>query len=775
MQTDRQRANRVSQANFPTNSKQARARIAHPGTLPNIPMKMHIAHVAIPVILAAPLPSCDYVGIIYPVVFFNDYTGVPQTGTHQGTGFHQRWKAETDEWTFVGFVKRTSDTVGTIVSKHKSGVAKGWILMIRADGYLRLSMYSVPGYTSTPTCIADLTSLPGWDSSDYSKELISTTPLPLNQFMHVAFVREHDLVHEHDKLMLYVDGKLQCIADTDGYWDDTLEDPQLLLGGIFVGSGTGSHFPGEIHRPRMYQERLSDADIKADAGKIGLISEERNLCSTNDASLGIKDAVVACSQDGLKLCTEAQYEAANLDPIRKYGYSSTPCSTGHILMQDQGVYGCYRNSYCLANGYYRCCTTECQPGTFGEDCQECPQGYFQDQVEQETCDACPSGYYSDILSMQSNQCKGCPQGRYGTEEGRSSSTQCTGICPAGRWSVQFGLTDPSQCTLCPKGTYSNPGSTSSSQCLSCPSNTYNNPGEPCTACPEGQISTPPEDCRYPDCLYTSGQSQNPVCICGDSVCTEESGLFCDASKSSCSPFSGLHIKGYVEIRDQTCQEGGFRDLTLEECSEGAQALRFLDTNPDSSRRANLLSEERFEVQGDCYTKTYSNAGNCFVSSNVQQNTDFYQSDDTCTIKVIDPLGGKLQLWTFDIGTSDLFELNGDRILSTEWYMLDNRRIYPGDTFQFQAASSNKQGFVLCLPYQRHEDIAPPACSDTNQGANLIYNSGGSSCQGAVCLCKLFAPPLYKFSGFEPLRVYMRKPSLHRRNWTLLLGVQEFLQ
>ena len=435
---------------------------------------------------------------------------------------------------------------------------------------------------------------------------------------------------------------------------------------------------------------------------------------------------------------------------------------------------CERFGTCYCSGL-KC--NACQPGAYstpGADCEWCPKGKYGPGTS--PCEDCPAGRYSDLNSMVSS-CKGCTAGRYGTGVGATSSSICTGVCPAGRWSTQSGLNNPDQCTLCESGRYSLPGATSSTLCTPCPTNTQNTPGNPCTACPEGKFSTPPASCAYPLCQSTNGEEANPACICGSATCTEETGFYCfasqnvcrpppcigdgeqrnsercacgdtvceqsycDAGKSSCSAFPGLHTEGYTSISTGTCEEAGYAPLSLEECQGGAEALGWLDTDPDTSLGANMFADERWETQGDCYTKDYNNYGNCFVSSNQEFDTTTYQPSESCTATAT--VGGVLEIPLFRVGWSDSMTFRGDEHYYTFLTWVEGESVQAGEQFSWQSHTSvdtSNPGFVVCLGARLAEET-PPGCADTStMGGNLVYNTGGTTCDGGLCVCKLTAPP-----------------------------------
>jgi uncharacterized membrane protein len=67
----------------------------------------------------------------------------------------------------------------------------------------------------------------------------------------------------------------------------------------------------------------------------------------------------------------------------------------------------------------------CSPGTFGQDCEFCPQGYFEDGSQ--NCQPCPKGTYSARIGLTSPyQCTICPFGTFSDKEGSTFCKDCPG-------------------------------------------------------------------------------------------------------------------------------------------------------------------------------------------------------------------------------------------------------------------------------------------------------------------------------------------------------------
>ena len=97
---------------------------------------------------------------------------------------------------------------------------------------------------------------------------------------------------------------------------------------------------------------------------IDIKEQELITCDSSDGQAWEK-VKTKCATRGLELCTEEQYkkaytnEAVVLTGTQQYGYTSTTCNNGHILMSGQhgDIYGCHSNSGCWSDRYYRCCST----------------------------------------------------------------------------------------------------------------------------------------------------------------------------------------------------------------------------------------------------------------------------------------------------------------------------------------------------------------------------------------------------------------------------------
>ena len=134
-------------------------------------------------------------------------------------------------------------------------------------------------------------------------------------------------------------------------------------------------------------------------------------------------------------------------------------------------------------------------------CQKCARGRYSSLTPIDSCLTCRTGSYCSKIGMTAPT--KCPVGRYSQRTGLSSVSQCyqcgygtfnnlTGsvssadckICPPGRYGPQQGMMI---CTPCPGGKYSTEVQrTSNANCQECPIHFYSLPGAgECTPCPDG--------------------------------------------------------------------------------------------------------------------------------------------------------------------------------------------------------------------------------------------------------------------------------------------------
>ena len=148
--------------------------------------------------------------------------------------------------------------------------------------------------------------------------------------------------------------------------------------------------------------------------------------------------------------------------------------------------GSIASTVCIcAGGYWNseqcigCPVGKYNDGDGWSACKNCLSGRYSDEVGQTSCKQCPAGNYSDESAQTS--CKQCAAGYYSDESAQTSCKQCA----AGNYSDDLGQTLCKQCAegqyldevaqtsckTCRAGTYSSTRGRSTS-CLECPSGTH---------------------------------------------------------------------------------------------------------------------------------------------------------------------------------------------------------------------------------------------------------------------------------------------------------------
>ena len=191
--------------------------------------------------------------------------------------------------------------------------------------------------------------------------------------------------------------------------------------------------------------------------------------------------------------------------------------------------------------------SSCKKGEYGDKsrwlediCQECPEGWYQDEEQQWECKGCPSGYFAKnrivecvtcpegFFQNQANQpsCSKCPNGWWTDWEDTSANTQCSNSIISLEYYAD--LSNPSEyyptvrhakkCDTLPVGTvcreesagnviqYCNPGNFMQTDgiCSACPTGWYQNKRgrTSCDSCPAGYHQS------------NEGQTQCNSCVAG---------------------------------------------------------------------------------------------------------------------------------------------------------------------------------------------------------------------------------------------------------------------
>ena len=119
---------------------------------------------------------------------------------------------------------------GTIAGRGRSGVPRGWLLLITPSRHVILYLYGATGYEHaaglTPSCVKDVVDFGGL----WGGELTSRTALPVGEETTLVFLRAGNAFE------LYLDGVFSCAADVTS-WSDTADVPHAV--GAYYAPGTG--------------------------------------------------------------------------------------------------------------------------------------------------------------------------------------------------------------------------------------------------------------------------------------------------------------------------------------------------------------------------------------------------------------------------------------------------------------------------------------------------------------------------------------------------------
>ncbi|KAK3591334.1 hypothetical protein CHS0354_028441 [Potamilus streckersoni] len=182
------------------------------------------------------------------------------------------------------------------------------------------------------------------------------------------------------------------------------------------------------------------------------------------------------------------------------------------------------------------CVATCASGFFratSGNCQVCPVGTYQPNIEQSFCLSCPSGTTTNqVSSVSQTQCVAiCTAGFYissigncqacalGTYQPSSGQTSCIS-CQTGTTTLQIGSSNSAQClAICSSGFYRN----TSNSCQSCPVGTYqpNTEQTSCISCPTGTTTNQVASSSQTQCIaiciagfFTSSPGNCQVCPIG---------------------------------------------------------------------------------------------------------------------------------------------------------------------------------------------------------------------------------------------------------------------
>ena len=185
------------------------------------------------------------------------------------------------------------------------------------------------------------------------------------------------------------------------------------------------------------------------------------------------------------------------------------------------------------------------------DCYECMKGSFYNSSSK-SCSLCPEGKYQDEVNQ--DNCKDCDRRKTTLDHGTNTSSDCVVVCGLGQY-----LNDSDEaCLDCPFNTYMDnakhrskeckacgpneitnaTGTSNISQCFGCRKGTFlNKTVSQCQRCPKGTFQDQPgqDKCtQCPDTMSTdnSGQWNKSACV---AICGK--GEFYDSSDNRCKPCS----------------------------------------------------------------------------------------------------------------------------------------------------------------------------------------------------------------------------------------------
>ena len=140
----------------------------------------------------------------------------------------------------------------------------------------------------------------------------------------------------------------------------------------------------------------------------------------------------------------------------------------------------------------------CEAGKFGfkdesgEECEDCPAGWWAYKGDKEKCEKCPQGWHANAVLKKSEKCTSCTAGTWSDQLAAWNISTCKN-CTAGTWSDQLAAWNLSTCKNCTAGSYSATlGASSDTSCVACDPGKYRiapGAGHPleCLDCPTGKF------------------------------------------------------------------------------------------------------------------------------------------------------------------------------------------------------------------------------------------------------------------------------------------------
>jgi hypothetical protein len=169
---------------------------------------------------------------------------------------------------------------GTIISRHKSGVAQGWALIATNSRHVVMTIYGAQGYHMQanwqPSCVADKAAVAL--NGVWGGELMSSDALPLGVETTLAVVRQGN------DLKLFINGTQQCQATVTSWSENAVHVPHTIGAHYTHGSLSAAPFYGKITNTKfttgsVYPLVLQNCDYTNKLPK-HVCEAQANLCDT---------------------------------------------------------------------------------------------------------------------------------------------------------------------------------------------------------------------------------------------------------------------------------------------------------------------------------------------------------------------------------------------------------------------------------------------------------------------------------------------------------------
>ena len=248
-------------------------------------------------------------------------------------------------------------------------------------------------------------------------------------------------------------------------------------------------------------------------------------------------------------------------PSGKYSSKLTPCSAACTncpvgQFSDAGASEC---GACVAGQIQDSPTScsRCDPGQFAKagaiTCSMCEVGRYASGYGAGECTLCPTGKYQEPgvgTGSSVNNCDDCPAG-WG--QANMEQTDCK-LCGVGKYTSSVGT---EACALCGSGKYLDTmGSTSESQCKACQTGRYQDGGgQPsCKPCSSGKYQSSTGKTSCSSCAGGKYQSSTGKTSCSSCAGGKKSG----SGAASCSSCSAGYYSGSGESSCKKCGTGKYQ-------------------------------------------------------------------------------------------------------------------------------------------------------------------------------------------------------------------------